>query len=442
MGSSPMRGSYFKFKTNPNTIRKTMNAAILTIGEEILIGQIVDTNSAWIATQLNAFGVKVSRIVSISDTLEEIKSAIHDLFTKYDIVLVTGGLGPTNDDITKLAICEYFGAKLVLHKPTLEHITHIFSQRGLPLTTLNAKQAEVPDNCKVLHNPNGTAPGMLFENNGKLLVSMPGVPFEMEAIMELHVLPAIHKLSQGKVVYHKTVQTFGLPESFLAEKIAQWENQLPSSISLAYLPSPNSIRLRLSTIGDSLGSIEQEIQCQIDKLQQIIPENIFGFDNDTMATVVAKLLLANQFKLAIAESCTGGLISHLITQNPGSSAYFLGGVVAYDNSIKISELGVSEDKIQRHGAASQQVVEAMALGAKKRFNAHYAIATSGIAGPTGETPGKPVGTVWVAIATPQGIVSQRFVFGNDRQRNILRSAITALNLLRLTLLDEKKGKKY
>jgi nicotinamide-nucleotide amidase len=416
-----------------------MNAAILTIGEEILIGQIVDTNSAWIATNLNALGVKVSRIVSISDTLEEIKAAIHELYTKYDIVLVTGGLGPTNDDITKLAICEYFGAKLVLHKPTLEHITHIFSQRGLPLTDLNAKQADVPDNCKVLHNPNGTAPGMLFENSGKLLISMPGVPFEMQAIMELHVLPTIQKKSFGKVVYHKTVQTFGLPESFLAEKIAQWENELPSSISLAYLPSPNSIRLRLSTIGDNVGPIEQEVQYQIDKLQQIIPDNIFGFDNDTMAMAVAKLLLAKKCKLAIAESCTGGLISHLITQNSGSSAYFLGGVIAYDNSIKISELGVSEDEIQRHGAVSQQVVEAMALGAKKRFNAHYAIATSGIAGPTGETPGKPVGTVWVAIATPQGIVSQRFVFGNDRQRNILRSAVTALNLLRLTLIDEKKG---
>lgn len=418
-----------------------MNAAILTIGEEILIGQIVDTNSAWIATELNNIGVSVRRIVSISDSYEDIKNTINKLFNEYDIVLITGGLGPTNDDITKHALCELFNANLIVHKPTLDHIAGIFAQRGLLLTELNAKQAEVPDNCKVLFNPNGTAPAMLFENGKSIMVSMPGVPYEMMAIMELYVIPEIKGKNSTRVVYHKNIQTFGLPESFLAERISEWEQNLPENTSLAYLPSPNSIRLRLSTIGSNISIIKNSTQLQIEKLKAIIPDNIFGFDDDTMAITVARLLLEKNAKLAVAESCTGGTIAQLLTQNPGSSEYFLGGIVAYSNASKVEQLRVSNDDIEKFGAVSQQVAEAMASNARNIFKSHYAIATSGIAGPTGATQGKPVGTVWIAVATPQVVVSELHTFGGDRERNILRSAVTALNMLRIILLEEKRVEK-
>ncbi len=418
-----------------------MNAAILTIGEEILIGQIVDTNSAWIATELNNIGVSVRRIVSISDSYEEIKSTISKLFNEYDIVLITGGLGPTNDDITKHALCELFSAELIVHKPTLDHVSDIFARRGLLLTELNAKQAEVPNNCKVLFNPNGTAPAMLFENGKSIMVSMPGVPYEMKAIMKLHVLPQIKGKNSTRVVYHKNIQTFGLPESFLAERISEWEKNLPENTSLAYLPSPNSIRLRLSTIGSDISLIKNNTQLQIEKLKPIILDNIFGFDDDTMATTVARLLLDKNAKLAVAESCTGGTIAQLLTENSGSSEYFVGGIVAYSNEIKVEQLRVSNNDIEKFGAVSQQVVEAMAANARDIFKTNYAIATSGIAGPTGATQGKPVGTVWIAIATPQTVVSEMHMFGGNRERNILRSAVTALNMLRLILLEEERSKK-
>lgn len=416
-----------------------MNAAILTIGEEILIGQIVDTNSAWMATELNNIGVSVRRIVSISDSLEEIKSTVNELFNEYEIVLVTGGLGPTNDDITKHALCELFNAELIVHKPTLDHVAGIFAQRGLPLTELNAKQAEEPNNCEVLFNPKGTAPAMLFRNGEKILVSMPGVPFEMKAIMELHVIPEIKSKNSTRVVYHKNIQTFGLPESFLAERISTWEQNLPENTSLAYLPSPNAIRLRLSTTGTNISLIKNNVQLQIEKLKSIIPDNIFGFDDDTMAIVVARLLIEKSAKVAVAESCTGGTIAQLLTENSGSSEYFVGGVVAYSNTIKVEQLKVSIADIEKYGAVSQQVVEAMAKNVRSIFKSDYAIATSGIAGPTGATQGKPVGTVWIAISTPQGTVSEMHTFGGDRYRNILRSSVTALNMLRRILLEEKKG---
>jgi nicotinamide-nucleotide amidase len=415
-----------------------MKAALLTIGEEILIGQIVDTNSAWIAQHLNMIGVSVKEIVSISDSGDDIKYTVKQLLNKYDIVISTGGLGPTSDDITKQTLCELFNAELVMHEPTLEHIRNIFAQRGLALTELNSKQAEVPANCEVLFNPNGTAPGMWFNQNGKILAVIPGVPFEMEAIMELHILPRINTLTGGEVIVHKTIQTFGLPESFLAEKLSEWELNLPKSISLAYLPSPMSIRLRLSSKGSNKHLIEQEIERQAKKLQQVIPNNIFGFEHDTMASVVGNLLSVNNLTIAVAESCTGGNIAHMITQVPGSSKYFLGGIVSYANNIKTSQLGVSDDLISTNGAVSQEVVEAMAKGVMEKFNSDYSIATSGIAGPSGATPTKPVGTVWVAICSQYGVSSQLFNFGGDRERNIIRSSVAALNMLRLQIEVDKK----
>lgn len=414
-----------------------MDAAILTIGEEILIGQIVDTNSQWMATQLNAIGVNVRTILSIGDTRQEIKDAVRHLMGNHQIVLITGGLGPTNDDVTKLALCEFFDAKMVVHKPTLEHITKIFGNRGMPLTKLNSKQAEVPDKCKVLHNPKGTAPAMLFEHEGKIVVSMPGVPFEMKSIMEFHVLPEIRLRDNGRIVYHKNILTFGLPESFLAERIATWENSLPKHIDLAYLPSPNSIRLRLSGIGYNESELKQEIQGLIDQLITIIPDHVFGYDEDNMAKVAGRLLEEKLATVSVAESCTGGTIAQLFTENSGSSNYFLGGVVAYANSIKEEELNVPVELIERYGAVSRQVVESMAMNVQKKFKSDYSIATSGIAGPTGGTPEKPVGTVWIAIATPNGVFSHLHAFGSDRKRNILRSSVTAINTLRLMLLENK-----
>ncbi len=416
-----------------------MDAALLTIGEEILIGQIVDTNSAWMASELNRIGVRVRQIVSISDRGDEIKSSINQLLNNFDIVLATGGLGPTSDDITKQTLCELFDAKLVSHSSTLDHIRTIFATRGLPLTDLNAKQAEVPDNCEVLFNRLGTAPGMWFNINGKILVSMPGVPFEMKGIMEEHVLPRLSSFSGSDSIVHRTVHTFGLPESFLAQKLAEWESCLPPSISLAYLPSPLSIRLRLSSSGKNKEPIEQRIEEQIRKLNQIVPESIFGYDNDSMASVVADLLVGLGATLSIAESCTGGTIAHLITQLPGSSAYFTGGVVAYSNEVKVAQLGVNPDLISNYGAVSQPVVEAMANGIRTRLNTDYAIATSGIAGPSGATPGKPVGTVWISVASSTVTASQQFSLGGDRERVILRSSISALNMLRLMILNEKKN---
>ena len=417
-----------------------MNAALLTIGEEILIGQIIDTNSAWLGNELSLIGISVRNITSISDSSDDIKDAISQLLGKYDIVISTGGLGPTSDDITKNTLCEYFNSELVLHEPTLELIRQIFTKRGLPLTELNAKQAEVPLVCEILLNPLGTAPGMWFKPNGKIFISLPGVPFEMKAIMEQTVLPRLKAMVGSRVIIHKTIHTFGLPESFLAQMLEQWELELPRDIKVAYLPCPTSIRLRLTSSGANRDIIERNIQEQINKLYTIIPDYIFGYDKDTMAEVVGHLLRERKETLTLAESCTGGTIAHLVTQVSGSSSYFLGGIVAYSNEVKINELRVPKELIEQFGAVSQQVVEAMAIGVRKKFMTDFSIATSGIAGPTGATTGKPVGTVWVAVTSRNKTVSQSFNFGSDRERNILRSSVTALNMLRLFISEEKKLK--
>ncbi len=415
-----------------------MKAAILTIGTEILIGQIVDTNSAWMANELNQIGVSIQTIISISDSGDEIKRTVKQLLNKYDLVLVTGGLGPTSDDITTQILCNVFNSKLVLHEDTLQHIESIFAKRNLPLTELNRRQAMVPECCEVLFNPNGTAPGMWFARNSSILVAMPGVPFEMKGIMEQHVLPKLVALRKGGVIVHKTVQTFGLPESFLAERLEEWEREMPSTISIAYLPSPTSIRIRLSSAGTEKVEIEKAIDLQVQKLESIIPAYVFGFNDDSLASVVGALLNKYGKTLSLAESCTGGTISQLITQISGSSDYYKGAVVAYSNEIKVNILNVDNTLIANHGAVSQQVVEAMANGVRTKFKTDYSIATSGIAGPTGATPDKPVGLVWIAVSTPLETISKSFNFSNDRERNIIRSSVTALNMLRLELVKLKK----
>ncbi len=413
-----------------------MKAEIITIGDEILIGQIVDTNSAWIGEQLNKNGIEVYQITSVHDESKQIMEALDKAAEKVDLVLITGGLGPTKDDITKNTLCEYFQTELVFHEPTFEHIKERFSRWNIDINKLNRDQALVPKNCTVLFNKTGTAPGMWFEKDDTIFVSVPGVPFEMEYLVEFEVIPRLVRTGRTKAILHKTVLTQGLPESMLAMKIEDWENELPGNIKLAYLPNPMSVRLRLSAMGDNLSALENSVDQEINKLQKLIPEHIYGYDNDTMAEVVGRLLKAKNKKLAVAESCTGGFISHQITLVPGSSDYYQGSVTSYSNEVKQNLLGVSEETLKTFGAVSEQVAREMAEGVKKALHSDYAIATTGVAGPTGGTKEKPVGTVWIAVAGQNHVIAKKFVFGDNRERNIVRSGQTALQLLRRVILME------
>lgn len=407
-----------------------MKAEIITIGDEILIGQIVDTNSAWIARHFNSAGIEISRITSVHDEAGQIKEALENSEKEADLVLITGGLGPTKDDITKNVLCEYFNTRLVFHEATYRQIKERFQIRNIDMNKLNRDQALVPAACTVLPNKAGTAPGMWFERNGTIFVSVPGVPFEMKYLTENEIIPRLQNNGKLTAIYHKTVQTQGLPESMLAERIEKWENSLPGNIKLAYLPNPVSVRLRLSATGTNLDELKEQVRNEIEKLNKIIPEHIFGYDDDTLAEVAGRALQEKGLTLALAESCTGGYISHLITSVPGCSEWFKGGVVAYSNEIKQSLLGVSEESLQKYGAVSEQVVREMAEGALNRLNAGFAIATSGIAGPAGETDEKPVGTVWIAVSGKGKTIAEKFNFSDNRERNIIRSSHTALQLLR------------
>ena len=412
-----------------------MKAEIITIGDEILIGQIVDTNSAWIAEHFNRAGIEICQITSVRDNTEHIIGALRQATGKRDLVILTGGLGPTKDDITKPALCRFFNTKLVFHQDIFEQILERFKHRNIRMNQLNRDQAMLPESCLVLPNKVGTASGMWFEKDDTIFVSVPGVPFEMQYLVENEIIPRLRNNGKLRAIYHKTVLTQGLPESILAERIESWESALPENIRLAYLPNPMSVRLRLSAIGDDSNVLKGEVEREIERLKQIIPEHIFGYDDDTLAAAVGSLLLEKKQTLAVAESCTGGYISHLITSVQGSSGWYNGGIIAYSNEIKQNLLGVSLESILKYGAVSEQVVREMAAGARKVLNTQYAVATSGIAGPAGGTDEKPVGTVWIAIATPQETVAEKFVFGNNRERNIIRSAQTALQLLRRLLIS-------
>ena len=418
-----------------------MKAEIITIGDEILIGQIVDTNSAWMGQQLNLLGIEVYQVTSVHDDHEHIMKAFAEAEENADLVLITGGLGPTKDDITKKCLCEYFNTELVFHPEVLEHVRSLLSSRNVIINQLNKDQALLPASCTVLHNSAGTASGMWFERNNTIFVSMPGVPFEMEAIMTEEVFPRLIKLGITQSIVHKTVLTIGLPESMLAEKIEKWEDALPDFIKLAYLPSPMMVKLRLSGYGTNESAIKAEIDKQVKELLQIIPEAVFGFDNDNLGVALGRILVESGMTLALAESCTGGSIAQFITSNAGSSAYFRGGVVAYSNEIKNRLLGVPAEILEKFGAVSQEVAEAMALGAQKALNADYAVATTGIAGPDGGSDEKPVGTVWIAVAGPSGVTSKKYIFKHNRERNIIRTTHTALNLLRTFILTDNSASK-
>jgi len=407
---------------------------IITIGDEILIGQIVDTNSAWMAQKLNDEGINVRQITSISDDPQHIVEAFNESSRKAKVVLVTGGLGPTKDDKTKDTICEYFGTKLVHNDAVLKNVEDLLSKRGISLNRLNRDQALVPERSRVFQNKLGTAPGLLLEKNGCTFVFMPGVPFEMKYLMEFEILPYLRENYQTSTIFHRTVLTQGLPESMLAERISTWEDALPEYIKLAYLPSPQGVRLRLSARGLAQKVMESEVTKQITALQQLIAPNIYGFDEESPAASIGKLLIEKGWTVSTAESCTGGSIARLFTENPGSSAYFKGTIVAYANEIKSKLLNVDEELLLKHGAVSREVVEKMAMESCKLLETDFSIATSGIAGPGGGTEEKPVGTVWIAVAHRDKVTSQLFNFGNDRERNIVRTGQNALFMLRKLII--------
>jgi len=412
-----------------------MIAEIISIGDELLIGQVVNTNASWISEQLILAGIKVHQVTTISDTRTHILSALQEAEGRADLILITGGLGPTKDDITKETLCEYFETDLVFSEEVYDNITRLFGKRGLTLSSPNRKQAEVPRDCTPIQNPHGSAAGLWFEKAGKIFVSMPGVPFEMKPMVTVHIIPKIQGRTKMHAIVHKTVLTQGIGESWLAQKIETWEDNLADNIKLAYLPQPGIVRLRLTATGENRRELEDQISGEVNKLITYIPKYFFGFDKQELYEIIGELLRDQKQTLSTAESCTGGYIAHLVTSVAGSSDYFKGSVVAYANEIKHEVLGVKEQSIIDFGAVSEDVVKQMAEGVRKKFRTDYAIATSGVAGPGGGTDEKPVGTTWIAIATPNKTLTFHYLFGEHRERNVRKTALTALNLLRKELLS-------
>ncbi|MCD6200715.1 MAG: competence/damage-inducible protein A [Bacteroidales bacterium] len=413
-----------------------MKTEIITIGDEILIGQIVDTNSAWMAEKLNNAGISVYQITTIADNREHILKTVQAALDRVDIVLVTGGLGPTSDDITKKTLAEFFHSSLVLNEEVLESVRQRLEERNIQLNDLIRGQALVPDKCQAFVNEWGTAPGMWFETNGKVLVSMPGVPVEMKGIMEKYVIPNLKLKYKLPSIQHRTLLTYGTFEAHLAELLEDFEKDLPSHVKLAYLPSAGRVRLRLTAKGDTRKKLTSLLDRLEKEMMERIGEYVYGKNGDTLEQIVGELLRKSGKTLSTAESCTGGMVSHLITTVPGASDYYKGSVISYANEVKIRELGVSEKDVITYGAVSREVVEQMAAGVSTRLKTDYAIAISGIAGPTGGTPEKPVGTVWIAVKSPEKTVTSKFIFGFTRMENITRAAFTSLNMLRKVLMNE------
>jgi len=417
-----------------------MTAEILTIGDEILIGQITNTNSVWIAQQLNLTGIKVLHMASVADDEAVIITAFDAALSRADFVFITGGLGPTKDDITKKTFAEYFETPLVLNEEVLANVSSFFNKRGKEVSEVNRQQALVPEGCFVIKNVHGTAPGMWMKKKNTVFISMPGVPYEMKAMVTDIVIPKIKKENTLPFIYHKTVLTQGVGESTLAEIISDWENNLSvKKIKLAYLPQPGIVRLRLSSSGTDFNLLKKNVEDEIEKLKLLIGKYIFGFEDYgeaavTLQSIVSDLLRANKQTLSLAESCTGGYISSLITAIPGASDIFKGAIVPYTNTAKNELLNVDQKIFLTSGAVSRECVEQLAKNVLKKFKSDYSIAVSGIAGPTGGTIEKPVGLVWIAIANAEKTQSFKFIFGDNRQRNIIMTAQTSLNLLRKFIL--------
>ena len=413
-----------------------MKATILTIGDEILIGQIVDTNSVSIAKHLNAAGIVVHEKNSIGDDRGQIVQSLERALQQSDIVIITGGLGPTKDDITKKTLAEWFGGGMHFDETVAAHVERMLTARGIAFNELNRSQALVPACCTVLFNAHGTAPGMWFERDGRVVVSLPGVPYEMEHLMQDEVMPRLTARFALKQIVHRTLITAGLPESMLAEAIAPWEDALPPYLKLAYLPNPGAVRLRLSAYEVDGQEVAREIEERFAQLQQLIPQYVVGFETATVQEQVHRMLIERRATLATAESCTGGTIASRFTALAGASAYLLCGVVSYSNASKAQVLGVDAALIERHGAVSEPVARQMAEGVRRIAGADYAVATTGIAGPTGGSAEKPVGTVWFAVATPTRTLAVCKQCGSDRGQIIDRAAAFAITLLRDTLAKE------
>jgi len=403
-----------------------ITAHIITIGDEILYGQITDTNAQWMSQQLDAIGIKVTQRLTIGDVKEEILATLKYAEDKADIVLITGGLGPTEDDLTKPCLAEYFGVGLKMNEKALAKLEIMFKQFKFELTPINRLQANLPTNCEMISNSLGTAPGMWFYENNTIFISMPGVPFEMKQMMSTFILPKLKEQFELPIIYHKIVKTIGIGESWLADKIKPWTNTLPKEISLAYLPSLREVKLRLTTSGNSLEILKSQVDKQIELLKEHIEKYIYGYNNDTIESIVGETLVANKESISTAESCTGGYLAHLLTSISGSSAYFKGSIIAYANEIKIEQLGVKQQTLDKYGAVSEETIIEMAEGIRTKFKTTYGIATSGIAGPDGGTKEKPVGTVWIAISTPFGTHTKLLSLAKDRSLNIQASAKSAL----------------
>jgi nicotinamide-nucleotide amidase len=408
--------------------QQKMEASIITIGDELLIGQTIDTNSAWMAQELNAVGIWVHRRVAVGDSWEDIWTALDEEARHSRIILITGGLGPTADDITKPLLCQYFGGNMVTDPQALANVRHIFETLKRPMIDRNLRQADVPDVCTVIQNKRGTAPGMWFEKNDRIFVSMPGVPHEMKGMMTYEVIPQLQERFDFSPVMHRTLLTAGIGESFLAERISEFEGMLPKNIKLAYLPSYGMVKLRLTATGNRPG-LEAELEAEFDMLKQQVMDVMVVDSDRSIQQVVADLLISRKQTLSTAESCTGGYISHLFTSIPGISDCFLGGVVSYSNAMKETLLGVRNETLKAHGAVSRETVLEMAHGMRSKAGSDYAMATSGIMGPGGATDGKPVGTVWIGLAGRNSETSSQFHFRFDRMRNIELTAMHGLNAL-------------
>ena len=412
------------------------NISIVTIGDELLIGQVIDTNSAWMAQELNKAGFWVKRRVAIGDGRDDILKALEEESAGAEVILITGGLGPTADDITKGVLCEYFNSTLIVNEAALENVKNIFTKIfKRPITERNLKQAEVPAACKVIQNKRGTAPGMLFEKNAKIFVSMPGVPHEMKGMMTNDVIPFLKNRFATNYISHRTLLTAGVGESSLADHISEFESALPTHIKLAYLPGYGMVRLRLTANSAQADGLERELDHAFNNLKSLVKEWMVTDEDITLQEALGKLMTARKQSVSTAESCTGGYVAHLITSIPGSSAYFHGSVIAYDNEVKRKMLDVDPAILSAHGAVSEETVKAMVKGAIRNIKTDFAIATSGIMGPGGGSEEKPVGTVWIAAGDGREIFTRKLLFRFDRQRNIELTATNVLNLLRTFILS-------
>lgn len=412
---------------------KQILAEILTIGDEILYGQIIDTNAQWISAELDQLGVRVVRKTTVGDQREAILTAFAEAEKRADMVIITGGLGPTNDDLTMPMLAEYFNSEIVLNESVLNHVKNFFERRGRQFTELNKRQALVPKVAQVLHNELGTAPGTWYERNGKVFVSLPGVPHEMKNLMKQLVLPKLSRHFQTPVIYHKLIKTVGIGESFLADIIKDWEANLPEHISLAYLPSVGQVKLRLTAVGENKQQLVEEVGQQVERLLPLAGEFIYGYDETSLEEAVGQLLKTKNKTIALAESCSGGYAQHKLTTVAGSSNYFQGGVVPYHNQFKMQILGVRQETLEAYGAVSEACVKEMAEGVRKLFNADIGAASSGIAGPGGGTDEKPIGTVWIAFADGEKTITKKLQLTQNRLLNIELTEIAILNLVRKSL---------